>query len=356
MMDDRIIQMLPKMYFPGAVFTGANSLYYLKTIDPTKTLILASETAWGLHQERLGKHIQAQNITKISGEPRKSDMEELHTDIEKKKHECVIGFGGGSVMDLAKTSKMKDPGIKLVLVPTTSGTGSESSRYALLINEKKEKEAMTSEKLVPDVVLLDHTFSTSLPKFETAYTSLDALSHSIEGLVSKMSNPVSDSLAITSIDMIARSVKTACENPQDMQSRSNLQTAGFFGGLVQSSASVGLVHAFANYFGPQLGIPHGVAIGAFLIDVLKLNMQKTDRYEKLRNSGFFSDGDITGRLKELMKSVGFYEHYKKPDLGSFDLDLVADRIKNDVCTKTNPYNPSQDDIKDIINNVNKVDG
>ncbi len=350
-MDDRILQMLPKVYFPGAVFTGTNSLYYLKTLCPEKTLMLVSETAWKIHHAKIEKHMQTKNMKIINSEPSRSDMVKLHKDMEKNEYENIVGFGGGSVLDLAKTSRMKTRHINLVLIPTTSGTGSEASRYSILVNENMEKEAIASEKLLPDVVLLDPSFSVSLPEFETVYTSLDALAHSIEGLVSKMSNPISDSLAIISIDMIINNILKIREKLEDLEIRRNLQTAGFLSGLVQSSASVGLSHSFANNLGPKLEIPHGVAISAFFVNTIKLNIGKTDKYEKLRGSLFFKDGDIVGKITDLFKKLGFYEYYKKLDLGKIDIKEAAEKIKNDVCTKTNPYNPSLEEIVNILSAV-----
>jgi alcohol dehydrogenase class IV len=347
-MDDRIIQMLPQMRFPGAVFTGSNSLFYLKTLDQAKTLVVASETAWRLHGAKIEKHIQAKMIIRAGHEPTMDDMEGLKAEVGKGGYESVIGFGGGSAMDLAKTSKLQDEGIRLVLIPTTSGTGSESSRYAIMINKKKEKEPVTSEKMIPDVVLLDHSFSMSLPAFETAYTSIDALSHSVEGLVSKMANPLSDSLAASSIDMIAGNLPKAFRVQQDAQARSALQVAGFLGGLVQSSASVGLAHSFANCLGPKLGIPHGAAIAAFLPDVVRFNMEKSEKCMKLRNSAFLGDGDVVGKLSGLLGQVGFADYRKQLDFSSVDIDAASLSIKNDVCTKTNPYNPSVEEIKGLL--------
>ncbi len=350
-MDERILQMLPKTCFPKTVFTGPNSMFYLKMLDPDKTMILASETAWKLYSEKIGRHLQAKNVIKAGHEPTKADMESLKGEISGGGYDNIIGFGGGSVMDLAKTSKLQDDGINLVLIPTTSGTGSESSRYAIVINDKKEKEPVASEKMVPDVVLLDHSFSLTLPPFETAYTSIDALSHSIEGMVSKMSNPLSDSLAAVSMDMIAENLPKAFEKNDDAQARAGLQVAGFLGGLVQSSASVGLLHSFANCLGPKLGIPHGVAIGAFMLPVVGFNMGKTDKYGKLRSATFFSEGDIIAKLSGLLKEVGFLGYHDKLDLSSLDLDAAAECIKNDVCTKTNPYNPGADEIRELLGSL-----
>lgn len=350
-MDDRILQMLRKTYFPGTVFTGPNSLFYLKTMDPEKTLVLASETAWKLYHEKIEKHLHAKRVMKAGHEPTTADMESLRAEIKGSGFENVIGFGGGSVMDLAKTSKLQDDGINLVLIPTTSGTGSESSRYSILINEKKEKEPVTSEKMVPDVVLLDHSFTLSLPPFETAYTSIDALSHSIEGLVSKMGNPLSDSLAAASIDMIAENLPKAFKNQQDAQARSGLQVAGFLGGLVQSSASVGLAHSFANCLGPKLGIPHGAAIGAFILEVVRFNTEKTDKCEKLRNAAFFKEGDVVGKLSGLLQEVGFKDYHRQLDFSTIDMDAAAESIKNDVCTKTNPHNPTVEEIRGLLDSM-----
>jgi len=350
--QEKILSILPKIVFPDSIYFGRNSLMYLKTIDKEKTFVLASRKAFEKNNERLNQYLSGCKIKKMSGEPKKSEIDDLYNDI--KHFDTLIGVGGGSVIDLAKTAKLNREKIKLIVIPTTSGTGSEVSRYSIVIDDNGEKHPIVSEKLLPDVVLLDPSLLVSLPLFETFYTSIDALAHCLEGLVSRASNPFTDALALKSIDIIIPNLEKVIEYPNEIEIRENLQIAGLLAGLVQSSASVGLIHSFANYFGPKLSIPHGVAIGTFLIDILDTNMKNTDKYKKLNGTVYLNTNNVLERLKEVFEKAGFDYHKKRFDFSKTNIDEAAEKIRNDVCTKTNPFIPSIENIKEIIRRLQDV--
>jgi alcohol dehydrogenase class IV len=340
-----VLSLLPKAYFPFVVYFGKNSLLYLKGLEG-RNLVVVSKTVWARHEARLKSHLEKSEFFQFSSEPKKSDVERLHERVREDSYANVIGIGGGSVMDLAKTARLADGKVRLVMVPTTFGTGSEASRYSLVINESGAKEVLSSEKLVPDAVLLDPTFLASLPKSEIANSCMDVLAHSLEGLVSRMSAPLSDSLALRAIDMVFADAERAFES--DVRALENLQVAGFLAGIVQSSASVGAVHAFAHYFGPKTGTPHGKAVGIFLPEVLRLNSQKTDKYKKLDSLRAVNSQNFVSRLEELMHKAGFSH---RMDVSDIDLDEAAARIRNDVCMKTNPCMLSEEEIKGVIERI-----
>ena len=345
-MSERILALLPKAFFPGSVYFGKNSLMYLKTIDREKALALVSESVMKSHKEKLDQLLSGCRIKTLSGEPTKARAEELRE--EAREFETVLGIGGGSVMDLAKTAKLREEPVKLVLIPTTSGTGSEASRYSVLTNEKREKEAIVSERLLPDTVLLDPSFLVSLPRLETFYTSLDSISHSLEGLVSRMSNTFTDALALKSLDMTIPNLEKTLSEPENLIIRENLQVAGLLAGIVQSSASVGIIHSLAHYFGPKVPVPHGVAVGVFMIEGLKANMKNTDAYSKLDQSLFLKRDNLIETLQRLFREFGFEEHLKNIEFSTEDPDAASDAIMRDACTKTNPFMPTQEQVKEIL--------
>ena len=352
-MENKILAMLPKAYFPGSVYFGKNSLFYLKSLEGQKNLILVSRTVWNMYGDKIqaGLSKSENEFFHFSSEPRKADVTDLDRKVKGGGYANVIGIGGGSVMDLAKTARMENE-VKLIMIPTTAGTGSEASRFSLILDGSR-KEVVSSERLVPDVVLLDPNFLVSLPKFETVYTSLDALSHAMEGLVSRMSNPFTDSLAIGSIDMIFSNLEKAWKDGNDLEARENLQVAGFLAGIVQSSASVGITHSFAHYFGPRLGMPHGAAVGCFLSECLRFNSTRTDKYRKLEGSCVMAGGDFIHKIESLLKETGFYEHCRKFDFTGIDMEEAVLAVKNDLCTRTNPCAVTEDDAKGVIERVVK---
>jgi alcohol dehydrogenase class IV len=348
-MENKILSLLPKAFLPREVYFGRNSLLYLKSMEGQKNLVVVSRTVWEKHRDKVSSGLaKCENeFMQFSSEPKKKDVEDFQERVKRGGYSAVIGIGGGSVLDLAKTAKLADANARLILVPTTPGTGSEASRYSLVLDENGEKEVISSDRMVPDVVLLDPAFASTLPKFETVYTSMDIIAHALEGLVSRMSNPLTDSLAVKSLDMVLLNLKKALDNPLDMEAREGLQIAGFLAGIVQSSASVGIVHSFAHYFGPKMGMPHGMAVGHFLLDGLKFNSQRTDRYKKLDSSCLVNSRDFIQKIGSLLSEVGFYEN-AGPDFSGLDFGDAPARIKNDLCTKTNPCQITEDEIREII--------
>ncbi len=348
MTSDRILAMLPQVHFPGVVYVGKNSSFYFKTLQDKKVLAIVSKSVMGKHKEKIERMIPNAEFNEHSGEPKKTDMDDLQSDVTEKGYSHVVGIGGGSVMDLAKTAKLEND-VKVIVVPTTSGTGAEVSRISV-ITDGGEKKPISSGRLVPDVVLLDPGYTMTLPTFKTAYTMIDALTGSIEALVSRTSNSLSEGMAILAIDKIIPNLKTALENQDDLQSRENLQVAGFLAGVVQGSSSVGLVHSFAHYFGAKMNIPHGLAIGTFTVPVFRHSVEKTDRFQKLQSSQYLKENPISG-LEELLKDIGIYDYHKKLDFGEVNLEEACESIRRDVCTSTNPYPVTDDDVKKIMSSM-----
>jgi len=344
--------LIPKVYFPSQIYLGANSLYYLKSLQEESNLILVSRTAWEQHGHLIEKNLAAcsNEIKIVSPEPTDDNVADLNELVNKGSYSKLIGFGGGSVMDLAKLIKSQH-GIDLILIPTTFGSGSETSQYSIIINENLGKEAIVSEKLLPDVVLLVSTFLATLPRLIIAYSAVDALSHAIEGLVSKRSNHLTDHLAITAIDIIMQNVLIAYEDERNLEAREKLQIAGLLSGIVQSSASVGLIHGCAHYFGPKLCIPHGLAVAIFTIPVLEMNSRKTDRYEKLNESKVVSPQNFIEQIRELFNKLDLHEYHKQFDFSNIEFSDSVKCVKADACTKTNPFVPTESDIQSIFDSM-----
>jgi alcohol dehydrogenase class IV len=349
MTDDRMLALLPKMFFPGKAFTGPNSLFYLRTLKG-KTLAVVSGSAWKSHEDRLKRFLPKDcGMITHHGEPKKADVDSLHAEIAGGGYETVIGIGGGSVMDLAKTARLRKEDSGLILVPTTSGTGAEVSRYAV-ITENAEKKSIESARFMPDTILLDPTFLKTLPAEKAVYNNLDSISSVIEAVVSKMANPLSDALSFVCLDSAIPAIRSVAKGKAEDKDFEALQIAGFLNGLVIGSSSVGLVHAFAHHFGARLDIPHGVAIGAFMLPVIKHSAGKTDRFGKLEKSEHLR-GDVIGNIERLLKDVNFLDYHRKLDLASADVSDACEKIMADSIIKTNPYPLTEEDIREILRSM-----
>ena len=189
----------------------------------------------------------------------------------------MIGVGGGSVLDCAKllatlinnTQKLEDVvgigflngrEIKLICIPTTSGTGSEVSPNAILLNENTQaKSGIISPYLVPDACYLDPILTISLPPKLTAETGIDALSHCIEAYTNKFAHPTVDTYALRGIQLISENIQKAYKNGNDIEARSALLLGSMYGGLCLGPVNTSAVHALSYGLGGKFHISHGLS-------------------------------------------------------------------------------------------------
>ncbi len=338
--NNRLFAFLKKGFFPSMVVFGKLENYF-KTLESKNCFVIVSETVYKNYGKTLKSQLRFEDrdIFFQSEEPTLESLKKCKQMATAKQYEFILGFGGGSVMDLAKAVK-KETNLKLLLVPTTPGTGSEASPYSVFVDNQKNKTVLSSYMLLPDAVVLDPTLLKSLPKELLGYSAIDILGHSIEALFSKFSNPVSDAIAIASIEMVFNTEKEEKEMLQKMQ------TAGFLGGLAQGMASTGLAHALSHYFGPKYGIPHSKAVSIFLKDVVELNLENSDAGKKLPKAGQLTKKKLVQGIDRIFKAFGIME--SKIEVESFDVKKCVEHVKKDACTLTNPFRPSEEQIEAII--------
>jgi len=276
-----------------------------------------------------------------TGEPTIEVFQHFQKVLQKHDSDYLIAIGGGSVIDLVKLLK-KDIHIPMVAIPTTIGSGAEVSQYSLLIGANS-KQVTASSLLLPEVVIINPNFFKSLSREQIIYQSIDALSHAIESLVSRSANHLSDTLALSSLNDLYTQLTELSDNVAMTDSLlERIKISSTLAGLAQSSAATGLVHAFAHYFGAHNGIAHAQAISVFLLDVLALNAQHTDRYQKLNGLKNLSEKKFISKLDLLLHKL----NVPLPKVALHEsIEIAAKKIKADICTITNPWSP---DIADII--------
>ncbi|GAA3700701.1 iron-containing alcohol dehydrogenase [Microlunatus aurantiacus] len=209
-------------------------------------------------------------------------------------HDAVVGFGGGSALDVAKAvavlavsgadplvhlevigegRPITGPGLPCLAVPTTAGTGSEVTRNAVLAGDGV-KASLRSPWLLPRVAIVDPDLLTGLPAATVAASGMDALAQVIEPFLSRRANPFTDALARDGIVRSARSLRPAfTDGMQDAGVRADLAVASLFGGLCLANAGLGAVHAFAAALGARSGAPHGAVCAAVLAPALAVNLR-----------------------------------------------------------------------------------
>lgn len=202
----------------------------------------------------------------------------------------VVGFGGGSPMDVAKLAayclgsndaldeiwgvdKAKGARLPLVLVPTTAGTGSEATPVSIISLPEGEKRGVSSSALLADHAILDPLLTLGLPRPVTAATGMDAMVHAIEAYTSAhLKNPLSDLLAREALSLLAHNLLQACEAPDDVHARMAMLVGAHLAGAAFANSPVGGVHALAYPLGGRFHVPHGLSNALMLPHVLRFNM------------------------------------------------------------------------------------
>jgi len=221
------------------------------------------------------------------GEPTRADFRAALAAAHEHAADFLVGFGGGSAMDVAKLVAALFDGaqgfdevvgsgllagrvLPLGCIPTTAGTGSEVTPIAILEDEEAElKKGVVSPFLVPDYAWLDPQLTVSMPRKVTASTGLDALTHCIEAFANRNAHPVVDSWAIEGIRLIAGNLETACTDPANLPAREAMLIASHLGGMCLGPVNTAAVHALAYPLGGEFHVPHGVANSLLLPHVIR---------------------------------------------------------------------------------------
>jgi alcohol dehydrogenase class IV len=253
-----------------------------------------SEICQGLLADFEERGSNVAEFLRKGGEPTVAEVDDLAGRLRDVDAAWVLGIGGGSTLDLAKSAaglarneysaaiyqeglEVPLEGIPFVAVPTTAGTGSEVTNNAVLINEdKRAKLSIRGEKLIAKIAVLDPVLTLSAPPDVTAYSGLDALVQAIEAFVSKACNPFSDLLAEKAIGVILQHLFIAWSDGSDLHAREGMLYGNLLSALAFSNAKLGAIHGFAHPIGAQFGAPHGLITGLLLPHVMRFNLGDGD--------------------------------------------------------------------------------
>ena len=289
--------------------------------------------------------------------------------------DLVIGFGGGSPMDTAKVisalvgsdqpiqnmygvDRVTGPRLPLVLIPTTSGTGSEVTNVAIITTGKTAKQGVVADPLYADRVLLDAELTRGLPAHITAATGIDAMVHAIEAYTSQhKKNPISDALALTALRKLRRSLVQATITPDDLDAREDMLIGAMIAGQAFSNAPVGAVHGLAYPLGGFFHVPHGLSNSLVMTEVIKFNSEE-DRAKRWYSeiAGELGLGstptsliDEIERLKDGTKVPRLLRDVDIPDSA---IPMMADdAITKERVLRNNPREVSYQDILDIYGRI-----
>ena len=278
----------------------------------------------------------------------------------------VIAFGGGSVLDAAKAvallvtnpdstlaemseTRVLQPRLPLIAIPTTAGTGSETTNVTVIIDAVSgRKQVLAHASLMPDVAILDAALTEGVPSHVTAMTGIDALTHAIEAYSALNATPFTDSLAIGAIAMIGKSLPKAVGYGHDLAARESMLLASCMAGMAFSSAGLGLCHAMAHQPGAALHIPHGLANAMLLPTVMEFNrMVCRERFSQVGRAlrtKKSDERDAINAVSELIAEVGIGKRLGDVGATSAHYGAWAQAALEDICLRSNPRTASLEQI------------
>ncbi|UCH25663.1 MAG: iron-containing alcohol dehydrogenase [Trueperaceae bacterium] len=252
---------------------------------PSRTQIVAS---------RLEAHSVVHHTVTITQEPTVKEILSGLEEARQQRPDLVVAVGGGSVLDAGKAiaallanpgepldylevvgrgKPLLQPAVPLIAIPTTSGTGAEVTRNAVIgVPEERVKVSMRSSYLLPRIALIDPELTHSLPPAATASTGLDALTQCLEPFVSRQANPLTDAIAREGLRRAARSLHRAYTDGSNATARYDMAIASLCGGLALANSKLGAVHGFAGVLGGMIGAAHGSICASLLPFVTEANI------------------------------------------------------------------------------------
>ena len=397
---------------PEKIFFEPGSIQYLEKMPDISRAFIVTDAA----MEELGyvekilyylrkrrKYVHCQMFSEVEPDPSFDTIKKGVSEIETFKPDVIIALGGGSAIDAAKgmwlfyenpdadieglklkfmdirkrTYKFPKMGkkCKLVAIPTTSGTGSEVTAFAVISDKANNmKYPLTDYELTPDVAIVDPDLVMTLPKNTTADTGIDVLTHAIEAYVSVMASDYTDGLAEKAVEIVFEYLPQAYEDGSNRLAREKMHNASCIAGMAFTNAFLGINHSIAHKLGAEFHIPHGKANAIILPYVIRYNGTvptkfvswpkyeqyiADQRYAQLaRRLGLPASNPEEGvsslvkAVRELNEKVGEEKSLKEFGIDEKEfldkVDMIADKAFGDQCTTVNPRVPLISEIKQIL--------
>lgn len=293
----------------------------------------------------------------------------------------ILAIGGGSSIDTSKAigiitnnpefadvvslegvAPTKKKSVPIIALPTTAGTAAEVTINYVITDEVNEKKMVCVDPNdIPAIAIVDAELMYTLPKSLTASTGLDALTHAIEGLITKGAWEMSDMFEIKAIEMIARYLETAVNEPNNAEARNGMAVAQYIAGMAFSNVGLGVVHGMAHPLGAIFDVPHGVANALLLPTIMEFNAPAAlDKYVDIAKAmNVYKDGmtkeeaaaAACDAVRQLSIRVGIPQHLTEIGIKEEDLPKLAKSAFADVCTPGNPREVTEEIILDLYKKV-----
>jgi len=370
---------------PKIVF-GDDALSELELIQGEKAIIITDKivNALGLADKVSNILCERQWSTAIwdgvISDPKVSTVKEAAEAMKKFEADWIIAIGGGSVIDTAKAAWVlyEKPDVqlealtpfdvlglrskaKLVCIPTTTGTGSEATKAIVIRDDETgRKFATINPELTPDLAILDPAFVVGLPKELTAYTGMDALTHSIEGYVSVWKNDFSDGCSLQAVKMIFKWLQKSVEDLSDLEAREKMLVAACLAGMSFGNSQAALAHSLGHSMGSVLRLHHGLSVGMALPYTIEFNCRNNEacasQYAELAGMLGITGKDhvkvsmkLAEAVRDLMGKVGSPRSFTEASVNRKQFDDAIEKLVEfammDSSLTMNPRNTDSHEIR-----------
>jgi alcohol dehydrogenase len=253
---------------------------------------------------------------------------------------ALVATNGGQVRDYEGSDRASSPGIPLVAINTTAGTGADVSRFAVITDpERKVKMVIADRRVMPVLAINDPLTTVGMPRAVTMASGLDALTHSVEAYVSTLASDLTDVMALRGVELANKHLVRAVESGQDVDAREGMMLASLYAGLAINSALVGATHALAHALGALLDLPHGVCNGILLPHVCAVNLPvRRQRYDRLASivAGAPDGRRLPRLLRTLGDRVGLPRGLTALGVTRSHIPALTERALADMTMSTNP--------------------
>lgn len=300
---------------------------------------------------------------------------------KKAEADFIVAIGGGSSMDTAKgigivvnnpefsdivslegVADTKKKSLPIIALPTTAGTAAETTINYVIIDESRQaKMVCVDPNDIPAVAIIDAELMYSLPKSLTAATGMDAMTHAIEGLITKAAWEMSDMFELKAIEMIYKYLPIAVNDPTNPEGRNGMAVAQYIAGMAFSNVGLGVDHGMAHPLSALFDVPHGVACAMLLPTVMRFNVPAAlDKYTDIAKAvGVWRDGmtkeeaaDAACKaIEDLSALVGTNKHLTDLGIKESDIAALAEQAIQDVCTPGNPREVTKEDIVNLYHEI-----
>ena len=397
---------------PEKIYFEAGSIQYLEKMpDISRAFIVTDESMIKLgyvdkilyHLRKREKYVHSEIFSEVESDPSFETIKKGVAMMQNFNPDVIIAIGGGSPIDAAKgmwlfyehpeadieglklkfmdirkrTYKFPKLGVKckMVAIPTTSGTGSEVTSFAVITDKEKNiKYPLADYELTPDVAIVDPDLVMSLPKTVTADTGMDVLTHSIESYVSNMASDYTDGLAEKAAELVIKYLEKAYDNGNDREAREKMHNASTIAGMAFTNAFLGINHSLAHKIGAEFHLPHGRINAILLPYVIRYNSQEPTKFVSFPKYEYFiadkkyaalakkvglpanttEEGinSLITKIKEMNEHLNIPKSFKDAGIDEHEflskVDMLADRSFQDQCTTANPRLPLVKELRQIL--------